>query len=57
VIGVEPAAGDDVTQSFRQKKKVHIAVPDTVAERCPHPVAGRRDLAAGGFRTSTKCSP
>jgi threonine dehydratase len=32
VIGVEPAAGDDVTQSFRQKKKVHIPVPDTIAD-------------------------
>jgi threonine dehydratase len=32
VIGVEPAAGDDVTQSFKQKKKVHIPVPDTIAD-------------------------
>jgi threonine dehydratase len=32
VVGVEPAAGDDVTQSFKQKKKVHIAVPDTIAD-------------------------
>ena len=32
VIGVEPAAGDDVTRSFRQKKIVRIAVPDTIAD-------------------------
>jgi threonine dehydratase len=32
VIGVEPAAGDDATQSFRQKKLVKIAVPDTIAD-------------------------
>jgi len=32
VIGVEPAAGDDATQSFRQKKLVKIQVPDTIAD-------------------------
>jgi threonine dehydratase len=32
VIGVEPAAGDDATQSFRQKKLVKIPVPDTIAD-------------------------
>ena len=32
VIGVEPAAGDDVTQSFRQKRIVKIALPDTIAD-------------------------
>ena len=32
VIGVEPAAGDDATQSFRQKKLVKIGVPDTIAD-------------------------
>jgi threonine dehydratase len=32
VIGVEPAAGDDATQSFKQKKLVKIQVPDTIAD-------------------------
>ena len=32
VVGVEPAAGDDVTQSFRSGKIVTIAVPDTIAD-------------------------
>jgi threo-3-hydroxy-L-aspartate ammonia-lyase len=32
VIGVEPAAGDDGTQSFRTKKLVKIPVPDTIAD-------------------------
>jgi threonine dehydratase len=32
VIGVEPAAGDDATQSFTQKKLVKIEVPDTIAD-------------------------
>ena len=32
VIGVEPAAGDDVTQSFRSGKIVKIPVPDTIAD-------------------------
>jgi threonine dehydratase len=32
VIGVEPAAGDDVGRSFRQKKIVRIEVPDTIAD-------------------------
>ena len=32
VIGVEPAAGDDATQSFKQKKLIKIAVPDTIAD-------------------------
>jgi threonine dehydratase len=32
VIGVEPAAGDDATQSFKQKKLVKIGVPDTIAD-------------------------
>jgi threonine dehydratase len=32
VIGVEPAAGDDATRSFRQKKLVTIEVPDTIAD-------------------------
>jgi threonine dehydratase len=32
VIGVEPAAGDDATQSFKQKKLVKIPVPQTIAD-------------------------
>ncbi len=32
VVGVEPAAGDDVTQSFYKKEIVRIAVPDTIAD-------------------------
>jgi len=32
VIGVEPAAGDDVTQSFKAKRIVSIPVPDTIAD-------------------------
>jgi len=32
VVGVEPAAGNDVTLSFQQKKIVSIEVPDTIAD-------------------------
>ncbi len=32
VVGVEPAAGDDVAQSFRAKRIVKIGVPDTIAD-------------------------
>jgi threonine dehydratase len=32
VIGVEPAAGDDATRSFREKKLIEIQVPDTIAD-------------------------
>ena len=32
VVGVEPAKGDDVTQSFRAGKIVTIQVPDTIAD-------------------------
>lgn len=32
VIGVEPAAGDDATQSFKSKTLKTIAVPDTIAD-------------------------
>jgi threo-3-hydroxy-L-aspartate ammonia-lyase len=32
VIGVEPAAGDDATQSFKEKRLVTIKTPDTVAD-------------------------
>jgi threonine dehydratase len=32
VVGVEPAAGDDATRSFRTKELVKIPVPDTIAD-------------------------
>ena len=32
VVGVEPAAGDDATRSFRTKTLVTISVPDTIAD-------------------------
>jgi len=32
VIGVEPAAGDDATRSFKERKLVRIEVPDTIAD-------------------------
>jgi len=32
VIGVEPAAGDDATRSFREKRLVKIELPDTIAD-------------------------
>lgn len=32
VVGVEPAAGNDVTLSFQQKKIVKIPLPDTIAD-------------------------
>ena len=32
VIGVEPAAGDDATRSFKSRTLVKIAVPDTIAD-------------------------
>jgi threonine dehydratase len=32
VIGVEPAAGDDATRSFKSRSLVKIAVPDTIAD-------------------------
>jgi threonine dehydratase len=32
VIGVEPAAGDDATRSFKEKKLVIIPVPNTIAD-------------------------
>ena len=32
VVGVEPAAGDDATQSFKAKKMITIPVPDTIAD-------------------------
>ena len=41
VIGVEPAAGDDATQSFAQKKLVTIPVPDTIADGARTPSLGQ----------------
>ena len=32
VFGVEPEAGDDVARSFRAKTRVHIDIPDTIAD-------------------------
>jgi threonine dehydratase len=32
VIGAEPAAGDDATRSFKEKRLVSIPVPDTIAD-------------------------
>ena len=32
VIGVEPAAGDDATRSFREKKIITIQTPETIAD-------------------------
>jgi threonine dehydratase len=40
VIGVEPAAGDDATQSFAQKKLVTIPVPNTIADGARTPSLG-----------------
>ena len=41
VIGVEPAAGDDATQSFMKKRLVTIAVPDTIADGARTPSLGK----------------
>jgi threo-3-hydroxy-L-aspartate ammonia-lyase len=41
VIGVEPAAGDDATQSFLKKQLVTIAVPDTIADGARTPSLGK----------------
>ncbi len=32
VVGVEPAAGDDATRSFKEKRLVKIQVPETIAD-------------------------
>jgi threonine dehydratase len=42
VVGVEPAAGDDVQRSFRSRSKQHIPVPDTIAD-------GARTQSPGDF--------
>jgi len=41
VYGVEPAAGDDATQSFLKKRLVTIAVPDTIADGARTPSLGK----------------
>lgn len=41
VIGVEPAAGNDGTQSFVKKRLVTIAVPDTIADGARTPSLGK----------------
>jgi threonine dehydratase len=41
VVGVEPAAGDDATQSFMKKRLVTIAVPDTIADGARTPSLGK----------------
>jgi threonine dehydratase len=41
VYGVEPAAGDDATQSFVKKRLVTIAVPDTIADGARTPSLGK----------------
>jgi threonine dehydratase len=41
VIGVEPAAGDDASQSFVKKRLITIAVPDTIADGARTPSLGK----------------
>jgi len=41
VMGVEPAAGDDATQSFVKKRLIAIAVPDTIADGARTPSLGK----------------
>jgi threonine dehydratase len=41
VVGVEPAAGDDATQSFVKKRLISIAVPDTIADGARTPSLGK----------------
>jgi threo-3-hydroxy-L-aspartate ammonia-lyase len=41
VFGVEPAAGDDASQSFAKKRLVTIAVPDTIADGARTPSLGK----------------
>jgi len=41
VLGVEPEAGNDATQSFVQKRLVTIAVPDTIADGARTPSLGK----------------
>lgn len=44
VIGVEPALGDDVTQSFRTGQRVSIATPATIADGLRSNVTGERNF-------------
>ena len=44
VVGVEPAAGDDATQSFMKKRLITIAVPDTIADGARTPSLGKLTL-------------
>jgi threo-3-hydroxy-L-aspartate ammonia-lyase len=41
VAGVEPAAGDDATQSFVKKRLITIAIPDTIADGARTPSLGK----------------
>jgi threonine dehydratase len=41
VLGVEPAAGDDASQSFVKKRLITIAVPDTIADGARTPSLGK----------------
>jgi threonine dehydratase len=41
VVGVEPAAGDDATRSFRSRTLQSVRVPDTVADGARTPSLGR----------------
>ena len=41
VVGVEPAAGDDATQSFVKKRLIAIAVPETIADGARTPSLGK----------------
>jgi threonine dehydratase len=41
VLGIEPEAGNDATQSFAQKRLVTIAVPDTIADGARTPSLGK----------------
>src|SRR5207302_9736006 len=41
VLGVEPAAGDDATQSFKTKTMKVIAGPDTIADGAPPASLGK----------------
>jgi threonine dehydratase len=44
VIGVEPELGDDVTQSFRARKRISIATPATIADGLRTNETGERNL-------------
>ena len=44
VVGVEPAAGDDASQSFAKKRLVTIPIPDTIADGARTPSLGEITL-------------